>query len=306
MSMSAEARLPAADLEHIESLAVELANLAGAEIKSALGGIFTIRYKTGATTSSLWRDPVSEVDRKVEKIIRERISEQFPDHDIIGEEMKERPGSADTSFIWAVDPIDGTSNFINGFPMFAASIGVLHKRRPVAGAIWCATSHALRAGVYHAREGGKLRFEGSDVTPKANPAVRSGLAGVPLVKAEDMPWETRKSGSAAIECAMVAAGLLRVARFSNPNIWDVAGGLALVKAARGIVRQRQGDTWQPMERFEPGKGPDDKMDLRYWRRSIVIGTPDAVERMCKAEPIVKPAAKSGSSDRQPARALTRR
>jgi myo-inositol-1(or 4)-monophosphatase len=265
-----EASPPAEDLEQVESLAVELANLAGAEIKSALGGIFTIRYKTGATASSLWRDPVSEVDRKVEKIIRERIAEQFPNHGIIGEEM-EAQRSRDSSFIWAVDPIDGTTNFINGFPMFAASIGVLHNARPVAGAVWCATSHALRAGVYHAREGGKLRFEGSDVTPKANPAVRSGLAGVPLIKAEDMPWETRKTGSAALECALVAASLLRVACFSNPNIWDVAGGLALVNAARGIVRQKIANAWQPMERFEPGKGPDNQIGLRYWRRSIVIG-----------------------------------
>jgi myo-inositol-1(or 4)-monophosphatase len=289
MSMPAEKMVPADDLEEIESLAVELANLAGAEIKSALGGIFTVRYKTGATSSSLWRDPVSEVDNKVEKIIRERIAERFPDHGIIGEEMKAQLGRS--AFIWAVDPIDGTTNFINGFPMFAASIGVLHDARPVAGAIWCATSHALRAGVYHAREGGKLRFEGSDVTPKANPAVRSRLAGVPVIKAEDMPWETRKTGSAAIECAMVAAGLLQVARFSNPNIWDVAGGLALVKAARGVVRQKTGDTWSPMDEFEPGKGPDDQTGLRYWRRSIVIGTPDAVEKMCEAEPIVRPTAK---------------
>jgi myo-inositol-1(or 4)-monophosphatase len=291
INMAAEALLPADDLDQIESLAVELANLAGAEIKSALGGIFTVRYKTGATESSLWRDPVSEVDRKVEKIIRERTADQFPDHDIIGEEMKERPGR-DHDFIWAVDPIDGTTNFINGFPMFAASIGVLHNCRPVAGAVWCATSHALRSGIYHAREGGKLRFEGSSVTPKTNPAVRSGLAGVPLIKAEDMAWETRKTGSAAIECAMVAAGLLRVARFSNPNIWDVAGGLALVKAARGVIREKHGDRWRPMQRFEPGKGPDETSDLRYWRRSIVIGTSEAVEKMCTAEPVVRPAAKS--------------
>jgi myo-inositol-1(or 4)-monophosphatase len=297
MSMPAETKvrdlLPADDLERVESLAVELANIAGAEIKSALGGIFTVRYKTGATASSLWRDPVSEVDRKVEKIIRERIAEQFPNHGIIGEEM-ETQFSRDSSFIWAVDPIDGTTNFINGFPMFAASIGVLHNRRPIAGAVWCATSHALRAGVYHAREGGKLRFEGSDVTPKANPAVRSGLAGVPVIKAEDMPWETRKTGSAAIECAMVAAGLLRVARFSNPNIWDVAGGLALVKAARGVVRQKAGETWQPMEAFEPAKGPDDKTGIRYWRRSIVIGTPDAVEKMCNAQPLAETIVRSAA------------
>lgn len=280
MNQHVETPVPLDDLERIESLAVELANLAGAEIVSALGGIFTVRYKTGATESALWRDPVSEVDRKVETLIRARLAENFPTHDIIGEEMNERP-SPDSEFVWAVDPIDGTSNFINGFPMFAASVGVLHRCRPVVGAVWCAASHALRAGVYHARLGGKLRFDGSNVTPKANPAVRSRLAGVPLVKAEDLPWETRKTGSAAIECALVAAGLLQVSRFSNPNLWDVAGGLALVQAAGGVIWEKHGDNWQPMQRFEPTKkGPEDEPDLRYWRRSIVIGTPQAVERMC--------------------------
>ncbi len=52
-----------------------------------------MRYKTGATDSKHWKDPVSEVDRKVEKLIRERLAEQFPSHDIIGEESKERPAS---------------------------------------------------------------------------------------------------------------------------------------------------------------------------------------------------------------------
>jgi myo-inositol-1(or 4)-monophosphatase len=291
MNQHADVPITAQELEHIESVAVELANLAGAEIVSALGGIFTVRYKTGATESALWRDPVSEVDRKVESLIRARLAENFPRHDIIGEEINERP-SPDSEFVWAVDPIDGTSNFINGFPMFAASVGVLHRCRPVAGAVWCAASHALRAGVYHARLGGKLRFDGSNVTPKANPSVRSRLAGVPLVKAEDLPWETRKTGSAAIECALVAAGLLQVARFSNPNIWDVVGGLALVQAAGGVIWEKRGDNWQPMQRFDPAKKrPDDEPDLRFWRRSIVIGTPEAVQRMCTApKPVPQKAA----------------
>ncbi|HEY2757295.1 MAG TPA: inositol monophosphatase family protein, partial [Pseudolabrys sp.] len=167
----AEVKTAAPDLREVEQLAVELAGIAGNEIGAALGGMLAVRYKTAATDDALWRDPVSEVDRRVETLIRKRLAEQFPDHDIIGEESTERPGR-DHDFIWAVDPIDGTTNFVNGFPMFAASIGVLHKGRPVVGALWCSVSHALRAGVYHASAGGKLRFDGADVTPKVNPAVR--------------------------------------------------------------------------------------------------------------------------------------
>jgi myo-inositol-1(or 4)-monophosphatase len=278
-------RIAGADLEDIEALAVELANLAGAEIKAALGGILKVRYKTGAAekekAKAVFRDPVSEVDHRVETIIRARLAEHFPDHDIIGEEMEHRP-SFGNDFVWAVDPIDGTANFVNGFPMFAASIGVLYRGRPVVGAVWCSASHALRAGIYHATLGGKLRFEGSDVTPKVNPDVHRRLAGVPVATAEDSGWETRKTGSAAIECAMVAAGLLQVARFALPNIWDVAGGIALIAAAGGIVRQSDGEGWIPMQRFEPGNALNGKPDLRYWRKPIVVGTPDAVERMCAA------------------------
>jgi myo-inositol-1(or 4)-monophosphatase len=276
----AEAKTAAPDLREIEQLAVELAGIAGNEIGAALGGMLAVRYKTAATDDALWRDPVSEVDQRVEKLMRERLAEQFPEHDIIGEEFNERPGR-DHDFVWAVDPIDGTTNFVNGFPMFAASIGVLHKGRPVVGALWCSVSHALRAGVYHASAGGKLRFDGADVTPKVNPEVRRRLAGVPELTGADASWETRKTGSAALECAMVAAGLLQAARFASPNIWDVAGGIALVETAGGVVRQCSGGAdWTPMYRFEPGKGADDKPDLRYWRRAIVVGRPDAVEKMC--------------------------
>ncbi|MBV9347821.1 MAG: inositol monophosphatase [Pseudolabrys sp.] len=273
------------ELEDIEALAIELANLAGAEIKAALGTILKVRYKTGAAEKekqkAVYRDPVSEVDRKVEELIRTRLGKQFPDHDIIGEEMEHRPGFGH-DFVWAIDPVDGTTNFVNGFPLFAASIGVLYRGEPVVGAVWCSASHALRAGIYHATLGGKLRFEGSDVTPKVNPDVRRRLAGVPVATAEDSAWETRKTGSAAIECAMVAAGLLQVARFVSPNIWDVAGGLALVRAAGGSVRTGSSGNWTAMSRFEPAQGPSGKPDLRYWRQPIVIGTKDAVDLLCAA------------------------
>jgi myo-inositol-1(or 4)-monophosphatase len=279
MTAAPRPSIDSAELRDIERMAVELATLAGAEIVTALGGMFSVRYKNRSAHEATWRDPVSEVDHRVETLIRARLAQRFPEHDIIGEEMDERPGR-NHDFVWAVDPIDGTTNFVNGFPMFAASIGVLHCGRPVVGAVWCAASHALRAGVYHAVVGGALRFDGSEVKPKANPAVRRRLAGVPEAIGDVGLWETRKTGSAAIECAMVAAGLLQVARFALPNIWDVAGGLALVAAAGAVARQHDGAKWVPMRGFEPMDGPDGRSDLRHWRRAIVVGAANAVEHMC--------------------------
>ena len=274
------ANAEAIDLAAIEALAVELATLAGREITAAFGTIFTVRYKAGPQDAVSLRDPVSEIDRNVEIHIRERLAARFPDHGIIGEELAERPGR-NSDVVWAVDPIDGTTNFVNGFPLFAASIGVLQRGRPIAGAVWCSVSHALRAGVYHARAGSGLRFEDEDVTPKINAAVLRRLAGVPVVaNADEAGWETRKTGSAALECALVAAGLLEVARFAAPNIWDVAGGVALVRAGGSVAREHDGARWSPMDAFTPLARGEEKPDLRFWRRAMVIGTPTAVARMC--------------------------
>jgi len=268
-------------LKEIEEVAVELAALAGTEISRTFGKILNVRYKSKTEGGEIsLRDPVSEVDGRIEKLIRDRIFERFPDHDIIGEEMKDKLDGRH-EFLWAVDPIDGTTNFINGFPVFAGSIGVLHNGCPVVGALWCSISHALRAGVYHAREGGKLRFDNEEVTPRLNPDVRRQLAGVPVATASsESEWETRKTGSAAVECALVAAGLMQVARFSSPNIWDVAGGLALVRAAKREIRHYRDGQWVPMREFTPMRGLDGVDDLRHWHGSLVIGTRDAVKQMC--------------------------
>src|SRR5262249_53790844 len=160
----------------------------------------------------------------VEVLIRARLGERFPEHVIIGEEIDERTGLAN-DIAWVIDPIDGTANFVNGYPLFAASIGVLYRGSPLVGALWCPASHALRSRVYHARSGGPLSFDDQPIERNPNPAVRRWLAGIPNAgDASRFPWDVRVSGSAAIECAFVAAGLLRVARFDRPNLWDIAGG----------------------------------------------------------------------------------
>lgn len=258
-------------LGEIERTAVELAQLAGAEILTALGSMLAVRYKTGTGEDAL-RDPVSEIDHGVEVLIRARLADRFPDHDIIGEEIDQRSGR-DDDFVWAVDPIDGTTNFVNGFPMFAATIGVLYRGAPVAGAVWCSTSHAVRAGVYHARRGGGLRFEGQPVARAANPQVRRRLAGVPRASGIAGPFETRKTGSAAIECALVAAGPLSVARFADVNLWDVAGGVALVLEAGGTVQIQEDGAWTPLDRF---RGTP---HLHQWKRPMIVGKPEAVAAM---------------------------
>lgn len=272
-------------LAEIEVTAVELARLAAAEIETALGRTLAVRYKGDPLAAATYKDPVSEVDQAVEVLLRARLAQRFPEHDIIGEEMDERPGR-NHDFAWVVDPIDGTTNFVNGFPMFSAAIGVLYRGHPVVGALWCSTSHALRPGIYHARHGGRLRFEDEPIEIRRSLDVRRYLAGEPeATLSDDQPWDVRKTGSAAIECAFVAAGLLRVARFERPNVWDIGGGIALVLATGGEVRTRGPAGWTPMTRFEaPSDAQGGRGDLRSWRQPIVIGEPAAVEAVCRANP----------------------
>ncbi len=257
-------------LSEIEDVAVELAQLGGAEIRAALGGMLRIKYKSIEDREGEFRDPVSEVDRRVEELIRERLADRFPDHDIVGEEIDHRP-SLGSDFLWAVDPIDGTANFINGFPMFASSVGVLYRGRPVVGALWCSTSHALESGVYHAGPGTPLRFNGAPLDTRSNPAIRRRLGGEPrTTRSGTHAWDGRKTGSAAIECAFVAAGLLDMAWFERPNLWDVAGGLALTLAAGKAAQVHGAPGWSEFHSFA------DDGDPAHWSSRIAIGNVDTV------------------------------
>lgn len=264
-----------ATLASVEAVAVELARLGGAEIRAAMGTLLSVSYKGAARDPQLLKDPVSEVDHRVEELIRARLAETFPEHDVIGEEIDERPGRGH-DWVWAVDPIDGTANFVNGFPLFASSVGVLFRGRPVVGALWCSSSHALGPGVYHARRGGHLCFEGAEVNRTANPAVRRSLAGTPDGVTGEGPWDARKTGSAAIECAFVAAGLLQVSLFATPNIWDIAGGIALVEAAGGTVWQRADGTWT--ERADLGT---EGADPKNWQGPLIVGERSAAEELAR-------------------------
>lgn len=269
--------LPAVELARMEAVAVELARLAAAEMQSALGGDLAIRYKGAEERvgAARYRDPASEADERIERLIRDRLAEVFPGHGVVGEEMATLEGAADAP-VWVIDPIDGTANFVNGLPIFSASIGVLHAGRPVVGAVWCTTSHALRAGVYHARAGGPLRFDAETVALKRSADLRRWLAAEPEASPSGgRDWEVRKLGSAAIECAFAAAGLLRVARFNRPNMWDVAAGLALIEAAGGTAVEQHDGEWRPL-------APVPNAAIPSWRRALIVGEAEAVAAMARS------------------------
>ena len=280
-----QCQLPLTDpalLADLEATARELAAAAGVEITAALGRSINVDYKSeGKSEETAPTDPVSEVDRAVEAMIRERLAERFPDHAILGEEQEDAP-LTDAEYLWAIDPVDGTTNFVNHYPLFAASIGVLHEGVPVAGAVWCSASHSLGPGVYHARSGGVLNFQGSPVEAVENKGVRRSLSAAPGgAPGRSASWDNRVTGSAAIECAYVAAGIFTTAQFWGVHAWDLAAGIVLVEAAGRESLIREGNAWKPFGRFTP---PDHVREdrtptLRDWSRPVLVGTAEGLTQL---------------------------
>jgi myo-inositol-1(or 4)-monophosphatase len=275
-----DADVGVADLEQIEALARRLADEAGQRIEAGLRAEWLVEYKGAERGKREFSNPVSELDRSIEEFVRRTILEQFPSHAVVGEELDEGLAEA-PDYLWVVDPLDGTANFLNGFPMFACSVGVLFRGRPVVGAIWCASSHLLHPGVYHARAGGGLHLDGVAIEHASREGVRRRLGASPGgAAAGGSGWDARVTGSMAIECAYVAVGVFNSAVFVAPSIWDVAAGVVIARAA-GLtvsVRPSRRGGWQDFETFEsPSRGREGRPPtIRDWRLALIIGEPEVV------------------------------
>ena len=173
--------------EEIETAAVQLAQGAGEILSSRFGQRIAVEYKDKEQ-----RDPVTEVDKACQEYLVREISRLFPEHSILGEEGGgDESGESETpcnDIVWVLDPLDGTTNFLNGLPVFASSIGVLYRGRPLAGAMFvpwpidgggfvlhCRRGAGCFAGAAAARGGGRdanvaARGGGRD----ANVAARGG------------------------------------------------------------------------------------------------------------------------------------
>lgn len=272
-------RLSHSMLETLEHTAAEVALDAGSQIISVPRDRLDVQLKQAPPGMAADANPVSNVDRDVEHAMRRRIGEQFPRHVVIGEETQaDDEDEHESPFVWVIDPIDGTTNYLNGLPLYCSSIGVLFRNFPVAGAVWCASTHALKSGVYHAHEEGPLRFDGATLAPRIAGHWR-GLASEPGAPAHyGAFFDTRVLASAALECAFTSAGLLRLAYISRPAVWDVAAGIVLARAAGCDVLTRRHHTWTAFRGFTALNARRRLSTLRSWRQPVLIGDRRAVAR----------------------------
>lgn len=270
-------RLTSATLTELEHTAVQLARLAGAHIVASVPNEHNVRFKSAARGTAHNANPVCDVDHEIETHLRQVLGERFPTHAVVGEEGG-YTGADDAEFAWVIDPLDGTTNFLNGLPLYAASIAVLFRHVPIAGAVWGATTHALRPGVYHAREGAPLQFDGAPVVRRA-PGTWRGLATEPGSAPRYAAFfDTRVLACASLECAFVGAGLLQFAYIAHPASWDVAAGLVLARAAGCRAVTRRDGAWLPFTAFSAPTARKRTAALFDWRQPVLIGEAEAIGR----------------------------
>ncbi len=197
-------------------------------------------------------DLVTVADRESEKLITSRIREHWPQHDIVAEEGTRRESGSD--YLWYVDPLDGTTNFAHGFPVFCASLGLVHQGDIVAGVLYDPTRDELFA----AARGSGTTLNGQPThVSRTTRLVESLLAtGFPSHKRHKNPniyfyhqltlrsHGLRRAGSAALDLASVAAGRVDGFWEFNLNPWDTAAGTLLVTEAGGRVTRFDGTGWR--------------------------------------------------------------
>jgi myo-inositol-1(or 4)-monophosphatase len=233
---------PADDsLADVAALAAEAARAGGAVLKESYGRVHTVRHK-GLV------DLVTEADVRAERTIVDLIRSRFPSHCILAEEGT--TGGDDARHRWIIDPLDGTTNFAHGLRVFSVSVGYERDGKLAAGAIYDPNLDEL----FLATAGGGATVNGVPITVSETDALIEAIlaTGFPYDRAL-MPialqqfcalsvqtQAVRRLGSAALDCAWVAAGRLDGFWENVLKPWDVAAGALIAAEAGAIVTDVRG------------------------------------------------------------------
>lgn len=197
-------------------------------------------------------DFVSQADRKAEKIIYDELMKARPTYGFLGEESEEIKGT-DGAHRWIVDPLDGTTNFLHGIPLFGVSIALERNNEIVAGVIYNPAMDEL----YTAERGGGAFLNDRRLRVASRRALSDAViaCGVPhlgrgnhgkfLVELRHVMGETagvRRFGAASIDLAYVAAGRVDGYWENDLSAWDIAAGIVLIREAGGYVSDFNGGT----------------------------------------------------------------
>ena len=268
------------DLHTALEVAVRAARAAGTLIRAAAADPASLQIRQKQPN-----DFVTQVDVASEQAIVNTLLGAFPDHAVRGEESQLPHGNVDSDHVWIVDPLDGTTNFIHGYPVYAVSIALAVRGRIEHGVVLDVNSGDL----FHASVGSGAWCN----TRRLHVGTRSSLQqalvatscpyqpGPGLARSMQMLGEVmqrcagiRRSGSAALDLAWLAAGYSDAFFDLGLNAWDVAAGSLLVAEAGGVVGNFHG---QP-----------DFLETR----ECVAGNPELFVALCE---VLQPFAPKGKS-----------
>ncbi len=226
------------------NVAIEAAREAGRFLKLGIGKVRTIEVKAGDE-----RNLVSEMDKGAEERIISIIRRNYPSHAILAEESG---GSlAPAEYRWIIDPLDGTTNYLHGVPIFSVSIGIERRGELVAGVVYDPNQDEM----FTAEKGGGAFLNGKRLKVSSSSVLSESLlvTGFPYNVTEnpDNAVEhfvhflmeargVRRLGSAAIDLCYVAAGRFDAFWEVSLSPWDMAAGALLVQEAGGRITDMQG------------------------------------------------------------------
>ncbi len=199
------------------------------------------------------KDFVSEIDHGAEAAIVETLLGAYPDHAILAEEGTKKGDNAEADYVWIIDPLDGTTNFLHGFPQYCVSIALAHKGIVQQGVIY----DPVRNDLFTATRGRGAFLNDRRIRVSKRVQLRDCLIGTGFPFRDGSYLDTylammkamiqhtaglRRPGAAALDLAYVAAGFYDGFWEIGLNPWDVAAGSLLVLEAGGLIGDLKGDS----------------------------------------------------------------
>ncbi len=228
--------------EPLINIAIEAALAGGNLITRAMQRMDTVKIAEKGPN-----DFVTEVDQRVEREIISIIHKAYPDHRILAEETGESDHDTESDTVWIIDPIDGTRNFIHGFPHFAVSIAIMIKNKIEYGVIY----DPVKQELFTATRGKGAMLNNRRIRVAQRKTLETSLLGTGFAYRYNNPNEllpprllqtilpacgdVRRAGAATLDLAYVACGRLDGFWEHGLKIWDMAAGVLLVKEAGGMV-----------------------------------------------------------------------
>ncbi|MEM2567111.1 MAG: 3'(2'),5'-bisphosphate nucleotidase CysQ [Candidatus Bathyarchaeia archaeon] len=227
-------------VEEFFSVLCEVVQKAGEAVLQIADNGFSTAYKAN-------QDPVTVADLEANRILREKLLRRFPDFGWLSEETQDNMERLKKKWVWVVDPIDGTKEFIDGIPEFTISVALVREGHPLIAAIYNPTTKEL----FTAMRGKGAWLNGNRIQAnhilKDRPIILASRSEVK--RGEFQPFEAyaivKPVGSIAYKLSLVAAGRADATFSLGPkNEWDIAAGVLLVEEAGGRVTDKEGNPFK--------------------------------------------------------------